>query len=174
MGILMKIAVLNGSPHKKGNTTALVNAFKEGAESAGHEVEVLQVGTMSIAACKACEYCHGKGEGMCIQNDDMCKVYPCLNDADMIVFASPVHYFGITGQLQSTISRFYCQMKPAAKQFALLLSSMSPNVYAGIEGQYKIMAGFFEGEDKGIFEYNGDQNGSEAALAEVKAFGAGL
>ena len=58
----MKIAVLNGSPRKE-NTYAMVEAFREGAQEAGHEVEVYQVGNMKIAGCLGCEYCHNKGEG---------------------------------------------------------------------------------------------------------------
>ena len=71
----MKIAVLNGSP-KVGNTAAMVNAFAEGAKEAGHEVEILHVGKMKIGGCLACEYCHTKGEGKCVQKDDMEKVMP--------------------------------------------------------------------------------------------------
>ncbi len=154
----MKIVVLNGSPHKTGNTAALVDAFQKGATSAGHEVVVCPVGTMNIKGCLGCEYCHTKGEGACIQKDDMQKVYPELNSADMVVIASPiaspVYYFGISGQMQSTVSRFYAGMKPAkATKYSLILSSASPNVYAGIETQYKTMVGFFGAEDAGIIEW---------------------
>ena len=62
----MKIAVFNGSPRKE-NTFAMVEAFKEGAVAAGHEVEVYHVGQMKIAGCLGCEYCHTKGEGACVQ-----------------------------------------------------------------------------------------------------------
>ena len=65
----MKILVLNGSPRKNGNTAALVEAFKEGAESAGNEVKVWNVGTMKIAGCLGCEYCHTKGAGQCVHNE---------------------------------------------------------------------------------------------------------
>ena len=82
----MKITVLNGSPRKT-NTTAMVDAFAEGAKEAGHEVEVLQVGRMKIAGCMACEYCHTTGEGQCVQKDDWQKVQPAFEDCDMIVFA---------------------------------------------------------------------------------------
>ena len=51
----MKIAILNGSPRKE-NTAAMAEAFRQGAEAAGHEVEVLQVGKMKINGCLACEY----------------------------------------------------------------------------------------------------------------------
>ena len=71
----MKIAVFNGSARQE-NTKALVQAFKEGAESAGHSVDVYQVGQMKIAGCLGCEYCHTKGEGVCVQKDDLEKIMP--------------------------------------------------------------------------------------------------
>ena len=170
----MKILVLNGSPHPKGNTKSLVNAFMSGAESAGHEVVECQVGTMSIKACLGCEYCHTKGEGKCVQKDDMDKVYPELATADMIVFASPVHYFGFSGQLESALSRFYAPFQPKATKYAMILSSMSPNVQAGIEAQYKAMVAFFKAEDLGIKEVVGEDHKAESVLEDIKAFGASI
>lgn len=171
----MKIVVLQGSPHKDGNTAALVEAFQKGAQEAGHEVVVCPVGTMNIKGCVGCEYCHTKGEGACIQQDDMQKVYPDLNSADMVVLASAVYYFGFTGQLQCALSRFYAGMKPAkATKYALILSSGSPNVYTGIEMQYKSILALCGGENAGIIEVNGADNKSEGALAKAEAFGRSL
>ena len=170
----MKIVVLNGSPRPKGNTAALIAAFREGAESRGHEVTVLPVGTMKIGGCKGCEYCHTKGGGACVQKDDMAQVYPALAEAELLVLASPVYYFGLSGQLQSVISRFYAVMAPAAKKFALLLTSGSPDVYGAIEAQYRGILNFIQAQDLGIFEYNGKQVGTDEALAEVRAFGESL
>ena len=96
----MKIAILNGSPRKQ-NTAAMVEAFAEGAKSAGHQVEVYHVGKMKIAGCLGCEYCHGKGEGKCIQKDDLEKLMPAYLESDMIVFASPIYYFTMTAQLEA-------------------------------------------------------------------------
>ena len=170
----MKIVVLNGSPRPKGNTAALIAAFQEGAESKGHQVTVLPVGTMKIGGCKGREYCHTKGGGACIQKDDMAEVYPALAEAEMLMLASPVYYFGLTGQLQSVVSRFYAVMAPAAKKWALLLTSGSPNVYGAIEAQYKGILDFIQAEDLGIFAYDAKKVGTEAAFTEVKAFGASL
>ena len=170
----MKILILNGSPHPNGNTKALVSAFAKGATGAGHEVVECPVGTLAIKGCLGCEYCHTKGEGKCVQKDDMEKVYPEIATADMIVFASPIHYFTFTGQLQSAIARFYAQMKPVAKKYAMILSSASPGVYAGVEGIYKGMVSFFEAEDLGIKEVFGEDNKSEATLADLEAFGASI
>lgn len=170
----MKIVILNGSPHPKGNTKALVDAFAKGAQGAGHEVVECPVGTMNIKGCLGCEYCHTKGEGKCVQKDDMEKVYPELASADVVVFASPVHYFSFSGQMQSAFARFYAMMKPAAKKYAMILSSASPDVYAGLEGQYKSYLSFVEAEDLGIKEVFGDANKSEQTLADMEAFGASI
>lgn len=86
----MKIAILNGSPRKE-NTAAMVDAFKAGAEEAGNEVCVLHVGKMKIGGCLGCEYCHGKGEGQCVQKDDMGQDIDACKWADMLAFASPMH-----------------------------------------------------------------------------------
>ena len=127
----MKITILNGSPRKQ-NTAAMVEAFAEGAKAAGHEVETIQVGKLKINGCLACEYCHGKGEGKCVQKDDMEKVMPAYMDCDMIVFASPIYYFDMTAQLSAAIQRVYAIGKPPkATKAALLLSSASPNPFEG-------------------------------------------
>ena len=170
----MKITVLNGSPRKQ-NTTFMVDAFVKGAEEAGHTVEVIQVGKMKINGCLGCEYCHGKGEGQCIQKDDMEKVIPAYKDCDMVVFASPIYYFGMTAQIMAAIQRIYCIGKPPkATQAALLLSSASPNVYEGAVGTYKNMLGFMGIEDKGIFTACGEENKSEALLNKIRDFARGL
>ena len=74
----MKILVLNGSPRPNGNTAAMVSAFVTGAVASGHKVSVVNVCQKNIHGCLGCEYCHTKGNGSCIQNDDMQKVYPLL------------------------------------------------------------------------------------------------
>ena len=170
----MKITVLNGSPRKM-NTTFMVDAFVKGAEEAGHTVEVIQVGKMKIAGCLGCEYCHGKGEGQCIQKDDMEKVYPAYQDCDMIVFASPIYSFGMTAQITAATQRVYALMKwPKATKAALLLSSMSPNVYDGAIGTYKGILGFTGIEDMGIFTAKDPENGSEALQQEIYDFAKSL
>jgi len=169
----MKIAILNGSPRKQ-NTAAMVNAFAEGAKEAGHEVEILHVGKMKIAGCLGCEYCHGKGEGKCIQKDDMEKLMPAYLESDMIVFASPIYYFSMTAQLEAALQRVYCIGKPAkATKAALLLSSVSGAYDAAIT-QYKGFTGFTGIEDMGVCTATGEENKSEAKLAEIRAFAKSL
>ncbi|MBR6230963.1 MAG: flavodoxin family protein [Lachnospiraceae bacterium] len=170
----MKIAVFNGSPRKE-NTAALIDAFCEGAKEAGHEVEVYHVGKMKIAGCLGCGYCHTKGEGNCIQKDDLEKIMPAYKEADMIVFASPIYYFTMTAQMEAAIQRVFCIGKPAkAKKAALLLSSGSPGVYEGACAQFKEYLRYTGIEGAGVITANGAENKSEAKLNEVKEFAKSL
>ena len=170
----MKITILNGSPRKE-NTSAMVDAFAEGAQEAGHEVEVLQVGKMKIAGCMGCEYCHGKGEGQCIQKDDWQKVQPAYEDCDMVVFASPIYYFTLTAQMEAAIQRIYCiGQPPKATKAAMLLSSGSPGVYDGAIAQFKGYTGSTGIENAGVITAAGDENQSEAKLAEIREFAKNL
>ncbi len=170
----MKIAILNGSPRTE-NTAAMVEAFREGATAAGHEVEVLHVGKMKIAGCLACEYCHGKGAGTCVQKDDMEKVMPAYKEADMIVFASPIYYSNLTAQLSAAMQRIYPIGKPAkAGKAALLLSSAAPGPYTGAIAAYQAAVGFMGMEDVGVICAAGEENKSAAKLDEVRAFAKAL
>ena len=165
----MKIAIFNGSPRKE-NTAAMIEAFREGAEEAGHEVEVLHVGKMKINGCLACEYCHTKGEGKCIQKDDLEKIMPAYLESDMVVFASPIYYFAPTAQLEAAWQRVYCIGKPAKATKAALLLSSGSGAYDAAIAQYKAFTGYVGIQDMGVCTATGDENKSEAKLAEIKAF----
>ena len=169
----MNILVLNGSPRPNGNTAAMVEAFAEGAGENGHNITIVPICQKKIAGCLACEYCHTKGNGRCIQKDDMQEVYPVLEEAEMIVLASPVYYHGFTGQLQCAINRIYALDKPKKlKKAALILSSGSDDVYGGAVYEYKnSFLDYLKLEDMGIFTAFGKQNKSEEKLDELREFG---
>lgn len=169
----MNILVLNGSPRKEGNTAAMVGAFAAGAREAGHQVDIVPVCQKKIAGCLACEYCHTKGNGKCVQQDDMQQVYPLLEQAQMIVLASPVYYHSFTGQLQCAINRIYALDKPKnLKKAALILSSGSDNVYGGAIYEYQnSFLDYLKLEDMGTFTAFGKQNKSPEKLEELRQFG---
>ena len=166
----MKIAILNGSPRKE-NTAAMVDAFKAGAEEAGNEVCVLHVGKMKIGGCLGCEYCHGKGEGQCVQKDDMGQVIDAYKWADMIVFASPIYYSAMSAQLHAAIQRVYCIGKPAATKAALLLSTATGQTEP-VEAYYKQLVAFLGMESCGVCKAVGEENKKEEKMAEIKAWAA--
>ena len=98
-----KIIVLNGSSRKNGNTSALVR----GAEQAGNTVTVFDLSNMQINGCKGC-FGGGKNpDSPCVQKDDMEKIYPAYKEADVLVLASPLYYWTISGQLKTAFDRLF-------------------------------------------------------------------
>ena len=175
----MKILVLSGSPRPRGNTAAMVDAFARGARESGHQVEIIDVCRKKIAGCMACEYCHQKGSGherQCVQQDDMQAVYPLLDEAEMILLASPVYYHSFSGQLQCAINRIYALDKPKRlKKAALILSSGSDHVYSGAIFEYQNSFLLYLGlQDMGMFTAHGKENGSPEKLEELYQFGKSL
>lgn len=172
----MKIIILNGSPRPNGNTTAMIEAYKTGAERAGHHVTVFDVCRMNIKGCLACEHCHTKEFRKCVQQDDMWKIYPVLDEAEMIVLASPIYYHGFSGQLQCAINRIYAPGYPKKlRKAALLLSSGDKGVYDGAIFAYKnSFIEYLHLEDMGVFTAAGDENKSKALLDKLSNAGAAL
>jgi len=176
----MKILILNGSPHLDGATSDMANAFAEGAREAGHEVVSMNVAHKNIKGCMACEYCRNKEKGVCVQKDDMQNIYHQLQEAEMLVIASPIYYHGLSGQLKCTIDRFYAAAypnKPAKlKKVAMFLSSGDPDIYDGAMFSYQgDFLDYLQLEDMGVFTTHGyDPGVSEEKLEEIRAFGASL
>lgn len=102
-----KIVILNGSPRKSGNTSALVKKFTEGAESEGNTVTEFFLDEMDIHGCKGCFGGHSTKECPCIQKDDMAKIYPVVKECDVIVLATPLYYWNMSGQLRTAVDRLF-------------------------------------------------------------------
>jgi multimeric flavodoxin WrbA len=103
----MQIVGIYGSPRKGGNTDLMLDAFLEGAASAGGAVQRLYARELKVQGCLECGYCDK--EGCCVVEDDMAKVYPLLEDSPRIVVASPIFFYGVTGQLKLLIDRSQAQ-----------------------------------------------------------------
>ncbi len=102
----MKITVINGSPRKKGNTEIMVDAFVRGAQEAGHEVAVFSLAGREIHGCIGCGYCGSHG-GHCVYKNGVTEIIDSTNEADMVVFASPIYWNFLTGQLTTVINRLH-------------------------------------------------------------------
>ena len=102
-----RIVILNGSPRKKGNTSELVKAFTRGAESAGHTVTEFFLDSMNIHGCKGCFGGRSGRDRPCVQRDDMDKIYPAVRECDVIVLASPLYYWNMSGQIRTAVDRLF-------------------------------------------------------------------
>ena len=101
----MKVLGLFGSPRRGGNTDLLLEEALKGAQTEGAEVERLHLADFNIIPCRECLECFH--EGKCIILDDMQKIYPKLLEADIIILASPIFFYGVTGWAKAFIDR--CQ-----------------------------------------------------------------
>ena len=102
-----KIVILNGSPRRKGNTSALVSAFAEGAKSSGHTVAEFFLNGMNIHGCRGCFGGHSSKACPCVQKDDMDQIYPEVKDCDIVVIASPLYYWNLSGQIRTAFDRLF-------------------------------------------------------------------
>jgi len=146
----------------------MAEEYKKAAEAAGHKVTLVDVAHKKIAGCLACEYCHTKGNGACIQKDDMQELYPLMAEAEVLVLASPIYYFTMNAQIQAPIQRMYCVNAPAkVKKMALLVSSHSPGVYTGAIAEYKDICNYWQAEDSGIVTAKLDEQKTEETKAKI-------
>lgn len=119
----MKILLITGSPHKKGASALLTEKFIEGAKEKGHKVYQFDTAFKNIHPCVACNTCKHEDNG-CVFKDDEYELYPKLLEADVIVFVSPIYYYGMSAQIKLCIDRFYGvgDKLHTAKKCALLLT----------------------------------------------------
>ena len=166
----MNILILQGSPRANGNTAWMAEEFKNAAEAAGHQVTLVNVAKKKIAGCLACEYCHTKGNGACIQKDDMQELYPLMAEAEALVLAAPIYYFTLCAQIQAPIQRMYCVNAPAkVKKIALLMSSYSPNVYDGAIAEVRDICNYWHTENLGFVSAKIDEQKTDTIKSKIQA-----
>ena len=125
----MKVLAINGSPRMDdGNTAMILNPFLDGMKEAGAEVELFYTRKLKIGPCNGDMSCWFKNPGKCGQDDDMQMLLPKLKEADVIVWATPVYYAGITGPLKNLMDRqlpLHMSVESAAKKQKIVLVSSS-------------------------------------------------
>ncbi len=99
----MKVLGIYGSARKGGNTDQLLDRALEGAKSAGAEIMRVYARDQKMSGCLSCGGCDETGK--CVVMDDMQAIYDLFEDADIIFLASPVYFYGVTGQVKLIIDR---------------------------------------------------------------------
>jgi multimeric flavodoxin WrbA len=149
----MKIVVLMGSPNRHGSTDILVGEFVRGAKEAGHITEVIDVCHQNIHPCTGCVSCGY--EGSCVQKDDNETIREKLLCADMIVFATPLYYYGMTAQLKTVVDRFCAYNSSLNRKHlrsALLAVAWNSDdwTFDALKAHYRTLVRYIGFEDKGI------------------------
>ncbi len=107
----MKIVALLGSPRLKGNSAFIAEHFLETARNLGAEIQSFALNKLTYRGCQACRACKKTSE-TCILKDDLTEVLSAVQEADVIVFSSPVYFGDISGQMKNFIDRTYCFLTP--------------------------------------------------------------
>lgn len=117
----MKVLLINGSPHKQGNTFLALSEAAKTLAANEIETEIVQIGVKPVRGCIACGQCKQKELGRCVFDDDICnRISEKLDDADALIVGSPVYYGQPNGAVLSLIQRMFfsagekVQNKPAA------------------------------------------------------------
>lgn len=95
-----RIVILNGSPQRKGNTAALTKAFSEGAKARpirSRSFSRTIPDDMNIHGWRGCFCANTALEMPCVQHDDMAKIYPAIKESNVVVLASPLYYWTLSG-----------------------------------------------------------------------------
>ena len=155
----VRILVLAGSPRLQGNSDLLADAFIDGVRQNGHWVDKVNVARLKISGCIDCQYCFSH-EGKCVQRDDMDEIYPLLDQADVLVFATPVYFYNFSSQLKCVIDRFYARALIGHKisKCALLATGADladTAVFEPILATYRAIAGYLKWQDLGVVTVDG-------------------
>ena len=98
-----KIFIVSSTPRKNGNSDILAEEFARGAREAGHSVEKICLREIELKFCTGCMYCHTRGT--CVIKDGVETLLPRIADSDVLVFATPVYYYEMSGQMKTMIDR---------------------------------------------------------------------
>lgn len=149
----MKIVVLMGSPNKRGSTSILVDEFSKGAKEAGHTVEIIDVCHANIHPCIGCVACGY--EGPCVQKDDVEMIRKKLLSCDMVVFATPLYYYGMSAQLKMVVDRFCAynsSLNSRLLKSALLTVAWNADdwTFDALSAHYKTLVRYINFRDMGM------------------------
>lgn len=146
----MNIIVLKSSPNIHGSSNQLADAFIQGAKEAGHSVAVVNAAHVDIHPCGGCVACGY--EGPCVQKDAMEAIRSQIFNADMMVFVTPLYYYGMSAQLKILIDRF-CAFNSSIQRkhmkSAMLAAAWNSDdwTFEALEVHYKTLVRYLNLED---------------------------
>lgn len=149
----MKIVVLIGSPNKNGSTNLIAKELEKGAVEAGHKVVMLDVAHANVGVCVGCVACGYNGP--CIKKDDMKMIKQEILSTDMLVFATPLYYYGMSAQLKKVVDRF-CSFNSSLQskhmKSALLAVAWNSDswTFDALENHYKTLVRYLNLKDQGM------------------------
>lgn len=104
----MQAITLLGSARKKGNTATILGWIETELAAMGHGVERIYLNDKTIKGCLGCAKCHEKADEIaCVQKDDAIGILERMIASDIVLFASPIYFWGFSAQIKALIDRGY-------------------------------------------------------------------
>jgi len=143
----LNVLILLGSAREDGNSTRLAFALADGASAAGHIVQAIRIPALRISPCDGCDQCWKPASVPCAIRDDMDSVYPLLQKADVLVWATPLHFFCWSTPIKTLLDRLYClapsQKKNLKGKASILLATAAEKdsrAFTGLKATYRLVA----------------------------------
>ncbi|MBQ2645301.1 flavodoxin family protein [bacterium] len=149
-----KVLILSGSPRKNGTSNYMTDEFIRGAKESGHEIFRFDSARANVKHCFGCNAC-GMGSKPCIHKDDFVELKEYLLNSDVIVFVTPMYYFGMSSTIKKVIDRFYSidsQIKSGNKKGILISVQHAPvdAVKDSLNNHYQAILSWLNMENAGI------------------------
>ena len=140
---MKKVLIISSTLRTKGNSEILANEFARGAREGGNKVEVISLGGKKISFCQGCLTCQRTGQ--CIIKDDANEIVDKMLEAEVIVFATPVYFYEMSGQLKTLLDRSNPNFpKNYAFRDIYLIATAADNSKEAIKGTINGVNGWIE------------------------------
>lgn len=156
----MKIIAVKGSARDTGISNVLIDELIRGAEKAGHEVKVYNVGNMKLFGCHGCEVCRKTGS-FCIRDDELKPYWSDLAEAGALILGAPIYMGQPDGQMMSFMNRHYC-LKNADRSLKLTDGKKLVTVYS--QGAPQDYSKYLSAQKNYINVFTGNGFVSEAVI----------
>lgn len=137
---MKKVVIITSSLRDQSNSNILAEAFKEGAESAGNQVELISLKQNRVAPCIGCNSCQVHGE--CFMKDKLNEILDQVIESDVLVFASPTYYYSVSGTLKNFIDRTFAKFTKIKNKDFYYIGSSTDGSKASIDGCIDTVKGF--------------------------------
>ncbi|MEI8348534.1 MAG: flavodoxin family protein [Candidatus Omnitrophota bacterium] len=149
-----KALILCSSPHKNGNTNTVAQWVSEGIKAAGGQAESIDITSLryKTSGCIACMGCKQSDKFVCVVNDEAQPILKRIPKADILIFATPLYFFGPTAQMKIFSDRMYSLFKFDKKKGAIIhhlyhmkfavISTAGSNEFGALTKLFDVLAGF--------------------------------
>ena len=148
------VLIISTSPRKGGNSDVLVDEFARGAQEAGNHVEKVALYDQTVGFCKGCLACQSTGH--CVIHDDANAIVEKMLTADVIVFATPIYYYEMCGQMKTMLDRvFEREHEVKNKEFYFIMTAGGSNTECALLGFRNFIRYLPGSKEKGVIEGTG-------------------